>query len=96
MGEKELADIDWDESTLTLSGTCIRPAGESGNLYIHVPPQLRVVNPEGLWIAKDANDESLIVGVRCTFTGTPFRWSVNFVPLKSTEDTVDTGKSGDW
>lgn len=93
MGEMEILNQNWDEQDLTLSGTAFRPEGERGNIFIHVPDTLRVAEPAGLWIAKDAGDHSLIVVVRLEFNGSPEPFSVRFLPLDSTEDVTHTS---DW
>lgn len=60
-GQFEVADCQWNAATMTLTVQATRPAGEVGNVYVTVPKGLRVTNPAGYWIAKDANDQSLIV-----------------------------------
>jgi len=67
MGEMEVDRCDWDAHELVLRGSAIRPRGERGNLFFRLPPTLRVREPAGLWIAKDARDSSLIVKVALTF-----------------------------
>ena len=79
MGEVEISDCRWDAGACTLGGRAIRPAGESGNLFIYVPPAWRVANPAGLWIAKDARTDALIVRVALSFDHGYADWSVGFV-----------------
>jgi len=81
MGEVEVLDCAWDPDRLTLSGRALRPAGETGGIFLHAPAGLRVADPEGLWIAKDARDESLIVKLRLSFENGPADWSVRFAPV---------------
>jgi hypothetical protein len=37
------------------------------NGYIHAPETLRVANPQGLWIAKDARDKTLVIRAALEF-----------------------------
>jgi alpha-galactosidase len=80
-GETELREVRWDEETMTLSGRATRPAGETGNLFVHAPPGLRVENPRGHWIAKDAAEGSLIIRCRLDFGEAPAEWSLRFAPI---------------
>jgi hypothetical protein len=79
MGEMEVTRCDWDPEALTLRGTAIRPAGESGNLFVYVPAHLRVADPAGLWVAKDAREGALIVRVALRFVDGPAEWCIYFV-----------------
>ena len=88
MGEMEVLDCTWDEETRTARGSALRPAGETGSLYLHAPTTLRVADPTGLWVAKDARDNSLIVRVRLAFGGGPAKWTVRFAAL---DDPLDMG-----
>jgi len=81
MGEMEIADCTWDAVSGTLSGRALRPAGEKGSVYIHVPETLRVADPHGCWIAKDARDKSLIVRLALDFPQGYADWSLRVVPL---------------
>ena len=81
MGEMEIEECAWDEATMTLHGRAIRPAGETGNVYLHVPETLRVINPQGLWIAKDARDKTLVIRVALAFPEGSAEWRVRFCPL---------------
>lgn len=90
MGEVELLEYAWDPATMTLSGRAIRPVGETGNLFINAPEGLRVKNPEGLWIAKDARDRTLIIRVALRFGGGPDdgRFRVVFAPVASPQELL--------
>jgi hypothetical protein len=77
-GQTELTDVRWDAETMTLSGKAMRPAGETGNLFVHAPKGLCVTHPEGLWIAKDGRDETLVIRVQLQFGDEPVDWSVRF------------------
>ena len=58
-GQAELKDVIWNETTGTLHLHTTR----SGNVLLRAPKGYRLANPAGLWIAKDGNDDSLIVRV---------------------------------
>ncbi len=77
----ELANVRWNPETMTLSGTATRPAGETGNLFLHAPQGWRVQTPQGLWIAKDGNDQSLIVRKQLAFGEGASEWEVRFARI---------------
>lgn len=81
MGEQEITACHWDAETRTLSGTAVRPAGERGSVFIHAPADLRVVNPAGHWIAKDARDSTLIIRVPLALERGHADWSIRFAGL---------------
>lgn len=81
MGEMEIDRCQWDAAARTLSGRAIRPAGERGNVFIHAPAGLRVVNPRGYYIAKDARDSSLIIRAPLRFADGSASWSVTFADV---------------
>ena len=87
MGEVEIAHCEWDPARGTLSGRAIRPAGEKGNVFLHASG-VRVTNPRGHWIAKDARDGSLIVRCGLSFDDAP-EWSVSFADLS---EPLDVGQ----
>jgi len=78
-GQAEIADVRWDPARQELTVKATRPAGYRGSVFVHVPKGLALKEPAGLWIAKDANDSSLIV--RCAFQfkdGTPVEKTLRF------------------
>ncbi len=77
-GLVELSDVSWHPDTMTLSGKATRPAGEMGNLFVVAPKGLCVANPEGLWIAKDAATEALIIRAQFTFGDESAAWNISF------------------
>lgn len=62
-GQAEVEICRWDEAEKTLTVRARRPAGLKGNVYVTVPKGLAVAEPAGLWVARDANDGTLVV--RC-------------------------------
>ena len=80
-GQVEILDCSWDEKTRTLSGKAFRPKGEVGNLFVLVPVGLRLADPKGLWIAKDAREGVLIVRRELRFHGKPQSWEMRFEPI---------------
>ena len=81
-GRAELADINWDPVTMTLSGSATRPAGELGSLFVHAPKGLFVRNPRGHWIAKDASDQCLVIRRPFCFGEMPEHWAIEFGVLE--------------
>jgi hypothetical protein len=86
MGEVEIEDCAWDATTMTLSGSALRPAGEKGSVYVHAPETLRVANPQGLWIAKDARDKTLVIRAALEFPEGSADWCIRFAPLSQVLD----------
>jgi hypothetical protein len=80
-GAVELSDVRWEAAAMTLSGSATRPAGETGSLFIAAPPGLCVTNPPGYYIAKDANDSSLVIRKPFVFDDEPARFAISFAPV---------------
>ncbi len=80
-GNSELAEVVWNAETMTLSGTATRPAGETGSLFVCAPEGICVTNPQGLWIAKDDNDKTLIIRRQFHFGDGPEQWEIRFAPI---------------
>jgi hypothetical protein len=78
MGEMEVAACEWDPAGRILGGRAVRPAGSTGNLFIHVPAALRVADSRGFWVAKDGRDDSLIVRCAVAFPEGTADWRVPF------------------
>ena len=83
MGEVEINRCRWDSSAQTLSGQAIRPAGESGSLYLYVPPSLGVANPKGFALARDFDHNCLIVRCPMRFEKGSAEWNAQFFKLKT-------------
>ncbi|HPT27361.1 MAG TPA: hypothetical protein PLZ95_13155, partial [Bryobacteraceae bacterium] len=64
-GQAEIAAAEWDPAAGRLTIEATRPAGYSGRVFVRAPQGLAMKNPKGFYIAKDANDSSLII--RCDF-----------------------------
>lgn len=86
MGEMEIDRCDWDAAAQTLSIRAVHPAGEQGSVFLHAPPLLRVANPRGHWIAKDARDNSLIIRCSSDFASGAAEWKVEFAGLNEVLD----------
>jgi len=78
MGEMDIEQCVWDEKDRTLRGLAKRPIGQKGSVFFHVPKELRVANPAGKWIAKDARDDSLIVRCVLDFVEGTADWEIRF------------------
>jgi len=82
-GQAEIEDCQWDADAMTLRVRATRPKGEVGNVFITAPKGLCVTNPQGLWIAKDGHDESLIIRKALAFDGEPVEFEVGFATVGS-------------
>ena len=82
MGEAEIAAFAYDPETMACDVTTTRPQGQAGMVFIHTPAGVRVENFDGLHIAKDGRDDSLIIGVPLDFTDTDhIQTRIQFAPL---------------
>jgi hypothetical protein len=82
MGEVEIAEFVYDADSMVCGFTATRPQGRSGMVFLHAPADLRVENFDGLHIAKDGRDGSLIIGVPLDFAdGDPIDCRIQFAPL---------------
>jgi hypothetical protein len=95
-GQVEVEDLRWDRRRLTLRGVCRRPQGTAGSLFFVAPPGFKPVNYDGLWVAKDGRDQSLIVKKKLTFGPSKVDWSIPFetYPMSRTDPSWSTW--GSW
>ncbi len=77
-GQVELEDVRWDARRLALEGVCVRPRGETGNIFLVAPPGFKPVDYAGLWVAKDMNERCLIIRQRLDFVRSRLAWRVVF------------------
>jgi alpha-galactosidase len=77
-GAVELADIQWEAKTRTLSGVCSGSPGMTWTLTIHVPPAFTPDEKSAVNLTHIALESSLL-RARPTFKdSTPMRWSIQF------------------
>lgn len=81
-GQAEIESCVWNHAARTLTIRATRPAGQKGNVFILVPPGFEVANPRGLWIAKDGNDNHLIIRCPCEFETATVEKRVIFAPQR--------------
>jgi hypothetical protein len=67
MGEMEIEQASYDPDTMIFHLRATRPSGESGTAFIHAPNNVYVKNFEGLHLAKDGRDNSLVIAVPLVF-----------------------------
>jgi len=67
-GQAEIEDCVWDAQKLTLTFTAARPQRSRGNVYIRAPKGFALRDIAGLWVAKDGNDQSLVIRCALDFT----------------------------
>ena len=87
MGEMDIKNICWDANALTLSGYSVRPSGEYGNIFVHSSNSLKVVNFDDCYVARDINDDSLII--RVLVKGKQY-WKLQFAPIDNISDIHNT------
>ncbi|MCE5306737.1 MAG: hypothetical protein LLG20_03760 [Acidobacteriales bacterium] len=81
-GQAEIVNARWNQDASALTIEATRPAGYRGNVFVRAPKGLAMKNPKGFYVAKDANDASLII--RCDFdfsTGARQARTLEFVPV---------------
>lgn len=82
MGEEEIPAFAYDPASMTCTFTARRPPGSTGMVVIHAPEGLRVDGIDGLHIAKDGRDGSLIIGTPVTFGNAgEMRRTIRFAPV---------------
>jgi hypothetical protein len=68
MGEMDVQEASYHPDTRTFRVKAVRPAGEKGGVYVYAPDDVHVVNFEGVHIAKDGRDNSLVLYIPFDFT----------------------------
>ncbi len=72
-GDVELMHLRWDPEEMTLKGSCNRPEGETGRLFIHIPAGYEPVDFRELFIIREEtldlgpDDNKLIIGMKSLF-----------------------------
>jgi hypothetical protein len=77
-GQAEIEDCRWDEASMTLTVRAQRPTGHDGSIYVRAPKGLALAEPQGLWLARDGRDNSLIIRKPLAFEGTPVEVQMRF------------------
>ncbi len=77
-GNVEIDDLSWDEKSMTLSGTAVRPKGENGSIFLVAPKGYKTKGVKDLWVAKNASDENLVVRKDIVFDSDRAAWKVEF------------------
>lgn len=67
MGEMDIQEAAYDPAAMIFRLRARRPAGETGMAFIHAPDNVYVKDFDGLHIAKDGRDNSLIIGLPLEF-----------------------------
>jgi len=80
-GAVEIEKLTWDESTCTLAGVATRPAGEQGNLFLHLPRNWRLVNHKGIRLMKEVLDMSAMACVPTHFASDRVEFVYQFEAL---------------
>ena len=81
MGEMEIDRCQWDGEHKVLSGRAIRPPGERGSVFIYGPPKMGVANPKGYYLAKDIENNWLVIRCPLRFVEGWAEWNVKFFDL---------------
>ena len=78
-GQADIESVKWNQKTGEIEIEAARPAGYRGSIFLRIPKGMAASNPQGLYLAKDANDGSLIVRVPAEFDATGrFRCNLKF------------------
>ena len=78
-GQAEIVDCKWDEEKMALTVRAERPAGHDGSIYAYAPKGWALVEPKGLWLARDGRDNSLVIRKPLTFEGVPVDVHMRFM-----------------
>jgi len=82
-GAVEVTSLGWDEKTMALSGTATRPVGEHGNVFIHIPRQLKLINHKGVGLMKDVRDMSVVARLPLCFAREQEEFELCFSQLET-------------
>ncbi len=77
-GQAEILGCKWDQDTMTLTIRAQRPAGHEGSIYAHAPKGWALAEPQGLWLARDGRDYSLVIRKLLKFEGEPVEVKMHF------------------
>ena len=66
-GQAELENVHWNPERKELEIEARRPAGSEGNVFMWAPSDAALLEPAGLWIAKDGHNGSLIIRASLRF-----------------------------
>ncbi|WP_127585603.1 alpha-galactosidase [Paenibacillus koleovorans] len=77
-GGVELEQLKWNPEKRYLQGVCVRPRGETGNLYFRLPKWWKPVRYDGLRTAKVPMDKSVLVMKRIDFPVETVTWRIDF------------------
>jgi hypothetical protein len=86
MGEMDVQDASYHPDTRTFRVKAVRPAGEKGGVYVYAPDDVHVVNFEGVHIAKDGRDNSLVLYIPFDFKDGVAERDIVFGSLKEILD----------
>lgn len=84
-GGVEIEQLEWNPNKRYLSGVCIRPKEETGNLFLKLPKGWKPVQYAGLQTAKVPMDKSLIVLKPLAFRTETLTWRIDFEPEDEAE-----------
>lgn len=84
MGEQEIGNCVWNKKNLTLEIEATRVAGEVGSIFLHMPGNMRVVNMENCYIARnrDGLKGSLVIRVPLQFVTATVQVKLQFAMLE--------------
>jgi hypothetical protein len=71
-GDVELMHLRWDPDEMTLKGTCTRPEGETGRLFIYIPDGFEPVDFRELFIIREETldigpEGKMVIGMKSLF-----------------------------
>lgn len=82
-GKVEIRDLTWNAESLILSGTALRPQGETGNLIFLMPPGYRLINHENHFLLKDGRDSTVQIRRPLTFPSDAESFTLEFAPIEN-------------
>jgi hypothetical protein len=80
-GVVEIESLAWNRTDMTLSGSARRPAGETGDLFLLMPRQYRLINHEGCHLMKDARDMTVVIRKQLRFESDIVKFEFRFEPV---------------
>jgi len=74
----EVVDVSWDPDKKRLSLSVTRPVGETGNVYLLMPRNYKLINNKSVHLLKELLDFNVVIQVPVTFTSTIENFTFDF------------------
>ncbi len=77
-GVADIKCLEWNDQTMTLSGTASRPVGEKGSVIISAPRNMKLINRGKCHVMKELLDHRLVIEVPLEFDKEEVNFELTF------------------